>query len=315
MKLSQLVSIKNQLDQLSVDAVRQQTQIELDKIFHVINSNFAEFNKKTVQHNSNLHQVFNAVGQDLVDLKQQIQSQIDVQQRQWFQESYRLYDQEMVHETDSYILNRRMSVTDETKKILLARLQRYGNWHYPAMILRPALEDFVDHMVMFDPLYLVDQSYDLLLPSIEKFTIEYQRRLRIYTVKERTNPTYLDFIPDQQLGLVFAYNYFNFKPLEVLRQYLTEIYEKLRPGGTLVMTFNDCDRDKAVMLVEQSFACYTPGSLVKEFANTVGYQLDFEWNDGGPSTWLEITKPGTMTSLRGGQTLAKIVPKSLAQSK
>jgi len=75
----------------------------------------------------------------------------------------------------------------------------------------------------------------------------------------------------------------------------------------LVLTYNDCDRDKGVRLVEQHFCCYTPGYLVTELTQSVGFDPVFTWNDGGPSTWLELKKPGELTSLRGGQSLAKIV--------
>jgi hypothetical protein len=81
------------------------------------------------------------------------------------------------------------------------------------------------------------------------------------------------------------------------------------------MTFNDCDRDKAVKLAEQRYACYTPGTMIQQFAATVGYNQIFSWNNNGPTTWLELRKPGALTSLRGGQTLAKIVHKSVAKSK
>jgi hypothetical protein len=109
--------------------------------------------------------------------------------------------------------------------------------------------------------------------------------------------------------------FFNFRPFEVLKKYLTEIYQKLRPGGMFVLTFNDCDRDKGVMLVEQHFCCYTPGYLIRELAQSLGYEILFSWTDQGPTTWLELRKPGEFESLRGGQSLAKILPKPVAKSK
>jgi SAM-dependent methyltransferase len=153
---------------------------------------------------------------------------------------------------------------------------------------------------------LVAQEHDLLVPAFNKFPEEYQRRLRLYTVKENIEQLILDKIPDNQFSICLVYNFFEFKPFEIIRSYLLEIYQKLKPGGTLIMTFNDCDRDKAVKLVEQHYCCYTPGSLVKQFASTVGYDQIFSWNNDGSTTWLELRKPGTLTSLRGGQTLAKI---------
>jgi hypothetical protein len=177
------------------------------------------------------------------------------------------------------------------------------------MIIRPGVEKFIEDMVGFDPLYLIDQEHDLLMPAFNRFPEEYQRRLRMYTVKENVDSEILDKIPHSQFGFCLTYNFFEFKPFEIVRKYMTEVYQKLKPGGTFIMTFNDCDRDKAVKLVEQRYACYTPGSLVRELASTIGYTQNFSWDNDGPTTWLELRKPGTLTSLRGGQTLAKIIKK------
>ena len=109
-----------------------------------------------------------------------------------------------------------------------------------------------------------------------------------------------------------AYNHLNFRPFEIIKKYFNEIYYKLRPGGMFVLTFNDCERANAVSLVEQNYGCYTPGYLVEQLARTFGYEIVYKYTDGGPSTWIELKKPGEMTSLRGGQALAKIVPKPVA---
>lgn len=177
------------------------------------------------------------------------------------------------------------------------------------MIIRPGIENFIDSMVALDPLYLVDLSHDYLAPALSKFNNQYQNRLRTYAVKEDLDQEILGQIPNDQFALCFAYNYFNFRPFEILKKYLDEIYQKLTPGGVFIMTFNDCDRASAVQLVENFYCCYTPGYLVRELAVSMGYEIEYSWNDPGPTTWLELKKPGTLTSLKGGQTLAKVLPK------
>ena len=147
------------------------------------------------------------------------------------------------------------------------------------------------------------------MAAMSLFNEQYQNRLRTYTINERQDTAVLNKLPDGQFGLVFAYNFFNFKPFEVIKKYFAEIYQKLRPGGIFALTFNDCDRDKGVMLVEQHFCCYTPGYLVRELAQSIGFEIVFSWTDGGPTTWLELRKPGEFESLRGGQALAKVIPK------
>ena len=81
------------------------------------------------------------------------------------------------------------------------------------------------------------------------------------------------------------------------------------------MTFNDCDRAHCVALTERNYCCYTPGKRVKAIAKRIGYKQQFTWNDTQNLTWLELRKPGELESLKGGQTLAKILPKTLAKSK
>lgn len=311
MKLSELVNFKNELDKLSVLPMQKSADAEVAKVTHLINSFESTVDQVDKFQNSRntINDTIFAFEQQLNELKQQIKNQIEDLERPYFQESYRLYDKEMIFETNEYILNRRMFISKESREFINARLATYASWKHAGMIIRPAREDFVKNMVMFDPLYLVDQAHDLLTPAISEFHLDYQRRLRPYTINERNNTPILDRIPNEQFGICLAYNYFNFKPLEVFKQYLVEIYAKLKPGGTLAFTFNDCDRDKAVMLVEQHFACYTPGRMVKELANTIGYEIEFEWHDNGPWTWLELRKPGELTSLRGGQSLAKVMRK------
>jgi hypothetical protein len=170
-------------------------------------------------------------------------------------------------------------------------------------------------MVACDPLYQVDVRHELLTPAVTQYNEVYQHRLRTYVVDERGQDDILHRLPDSQFGVILAYNYFNFRPFEVIKKWLSELLIKLKPGGMLLMTFNDCDRDKAVMLVEQNYCCYTPGHLIMQLAQTLGFEIVFKWSDEGPWTWLELQRPGTLTSARGGQALAKILPKPIAESK
>jgi hypothetical protein len=318
MKLSDLVAYKIQLDNLSVRSAQREVELGLGKITHLVGTQPIQLSNFKQQ----LDTQYNAINQhidqfeiQLNELKKSVKLQIELEEKYWFQESYRLYDQEMRNDSAEHILNRRPVLDVETENLLRVRVQNYVDWQHPGMVIQPGLEKFVEDMVGYDPLYLVAQQHNLLVPSFDRFPEEYQRRLRLYTVREELDSEILEKIPNDQIGLCLVYNFFEFKPFEIVRKYLTEIYQKLKPGGTLIMTFNDCDRDKAVKLAEQRYACYTPGTMIQQFAATVGYNQIFSWNNNGPTTWLELRKPGALTSLRGGQTLAKIVHKSVAKSK
>ena len=312
MKLSTLVNYRCELDAMSADPIGQTADKEIEKITYLTknqNIQIAEFAQQLQQRRTDIQKAFDLFENELLALKLELNQLIETTEKPWFAESYRLYDQEMINETAEYILNRRPGITPETEQFYRTRIVRYNSWKHPAMIIRPGRETYINELLASDPLYLVDENYDLLTPAMDLFNEQYQNRLRPYTINERQNQEILGKLPNGQFGLVFAYNFFNFRPFEVLKKYLSEIYQKLRPGGVLTMTFNDCDRDKGVMLVEQHFCCYTPGYLVRELAQSLGYEILFSWTDQGPTTWLELRRPGEFESLRGGQALAKIIPK------
>ena len=304
-KLSDLVNFKNQLDLLSTKTVQDDSNKELDKITHLFS--LENYDNLLEQRKFDIQQSFDAFELELEKLKDIVKQEISVLEKPEFQKSYILYEGEFGNSAD-YILNLRKHKIPNPE-LFRARLSRYIDWQHSAMIIRPGIENFIDSMVALDPLYLVDLSHDYLAPALSKFNNQYQNRLRTYAVKEDLDQEILGQIPNDQFALCFAYNYFNFRPFEILKKYLDEIYQKLTPGGVFIMTFNDCDRASAVQLVENFYCCYTPGYLVRELAVSMGYEIEYSWNDPGPTTWLELKKPGTLTSLKGGQTLAKVLPK------
>jgi SAM-dependent methyltransferase len=310
MKLSQLIAYRNYLEETSALLVGQATDRELGEIMHMVQTNSVQIDQFVDQLKTQqeiIQKNFEGFQQLLDQLKYQIKELIAQQEPAWFVESYRLYESEMCHETAEYILKRHSPISTESRVTLQTRLLNYTDWQHAGMVIRPGLETFTYDMVSFDPLYIIDESYELLEPTIDRFPAQYQRRLRPYVINERQTDPMLIKIPDGQFGMCLVYQLFNFRPLEIIKRYLNEIFQKLKPGGILIMTFNDCDRDKAVMLVEQHYACYTPGYLVKDLVTSLGYEILYSWNDGGPSTWLELRKPGTLTTLKGGQSFAKVV--------
>lgn len=315
MKLSQLVDYCNQLDQIDLEPHCSNATRHLDGIAHVVRNHEMQVGGHTSNLDSNLNDIKSGIDKfrnTLSSMRDDLQKQIVAQEPAYFQESLRLHEQEMCFETTEYILNRRLSIDSNSDIILRTHLRTYGDWRLPGMIIRPGKETFIEDMVPLDPLYLVDHNQDLLNPSMEQFTIEYRRRLRPYIINDWQWHMHkiLDQLPNNQFGLIFAYNYFNYKPMEVIQKYLDEILEKLRPGGVFIMTYNDCDRAHGVALAEQNFMCYTPGSRIRKYAESIGFETVYQHTGQGDLSWVELKRPGEITSIRGGQSLAKIVAKS-----
>ena len=248
--------------------------------------------------------------QTIGKLKQRTRELIGRLEPKYLSDSYKLY-QDMYSDQTDYVLNRRLVLPPDIINYLRGRIIAGGDWHHAGMILRPGLEDWLDDLVSLDPLYLVDQSHDLLAPVRNKFNETYQRRLRYYVVDENKEHPLTD-LPDGQFGFCLAYNFFHYKPFEIIKTYLQDLYQKLAPGGTLSFTFNDCDRTGGVRLTEKFFMCYTPGSLIKAMAVSIGYIITQTYDLDAAAGWIELRKPGTLTSIKGGQCLARLQSKTVA---
>jgi hypothetical protein len=259
---------------------------------------------------------FDHFEQTLDELKVQVKKLLTEQEPEWLERSLVGYKEslrlKMSQHPDFLIQhrNQRTCISKPIEDLFVARLMRHSDWHYPAMIIHPGAEPFMQHLVGSDPLYIVDES-DLLIDQLvmKNYNPVYQRRLRPYVIEESFEHEILEQLPNNQFGLCFAYNYFNFRPVEMIGKYLKEIYQKLSPGGQLIMTFNNCDHPGPFDLVMRNYACYATSEIIKKLGLDANYEIDF-FCDHPPDglTWIEFRKPGSLSSNRGGQTMAKIVP-------
>lgn len=310
MKLSELVDYLNVLDSLHVHEKCNEALGQLAAVFHTVKHQRPDLNPYESELDSNFDSLKTGVDQfnnTVEQLKLSLRKRIAVLEPEMFKSSSRLFEHDMQFETNDYILNRRLRLDHQSLIKLQGRIKILTDWRLPGMLLRPGLETFIEEMVPMDPLYLVDTHQELLAPAIQKFTVEYQRRLRSYVINDRQPGTIMHKLPDSQFGFVLAFNFFNFRPLELIQRYLTELHSKLRPGGTLIMTYNNCDQSHGVGLAERNWMLYTPKRLILEHAASLGFELAASYDGQGDTSWLELKRSGDIDSLRGGQTLAKII--------
>lgn len=312
MLLSEIVKFLNVLEGSEMDPDISDAIKHLYGIVDVVANNSVQIDQTRevmAQDVINIENAYHKFLSTVGGLKDNLREQIRSREPAMFAESQRLYEQEMVFETADWIRNRKFVATNEGILDLRTRIRNYGDWRLPGMIIRPIHETFLEEMVPLDPLYLVDTMPELLQPCLDKFTQEYRRRLRVYTVNDYQQEQPLQGIPDNQFGFIFAYNFLNYKPINVIERYLKEFAKKLRPGGHAVFTYNDCDRSQGVGLAEKSFMCYTPGSVVRKIVADVGLELEENRLDQYDLAWMDVRRPGEITTNRGAQVLAKIIPK------
>lgn len=310
MILSDIVNHKNVLDSLESDSAANAVLHKLDAVLkYAQDSDEPEILESMTSTRNKVAKKLDQFESTLKQLQQSVLEKIKQKEPEYFAASSSLYNHEMKHDSADHIAQRQLNVDSITALFLQQRLKRYTSWQHPGMVIRPLHALHVDDLVACDPMYFVDTHPDLLDQVNSQFTKEYQSRLCYYQIREYTNQNIFWNLPAQQFGLIYAFHYFNFKPMEIIRDYLSEIYTLLRPSGVFAFTFNNCDFGGAVRLTEHHFCCYTPGRLIKEHALSVGFAVDFEFNDEAGTSWLELRKPGVFATIRGGQNVAAITPR------
>lgn len=314
MKLSDLVAYKNLIDTVSAAETARQCDIDISALIEIVNRTDLKIRGPVNDLDTSRFVISNAFKDlelALVDIRRTVQASINKRENDYFAASQELY-QSMQHDSNEYILNRKPELSQEMQEFIFSRLSLYSDWRFPGLVLRPGLEPYTKMLVALDPLYLVDHNLELLEPVVASFTPEYQARLRKYSIDE-SSQNFLSTLPAQQFGFVFAHNYMQYKPMLVFQQYLTEIFDLLRPGGTFAFSFNDCDWAGAVKLCENHYHCYTPGHQIVKFAQQLGYEVTFQYHGKENLNWLELSKPGELGTIRGGQTLAVVTPLKLLE--
>jgi len=312
-KLSDIVGYLNLLDSLDASSKATEAVAGLKNINQVLTEHVDQYQGTTARFNDTFNKITYTITQllnQVEEFKQSIRDEIKSLEKEYLRESLNTYNEYYRHKGVDTLLKERMAIDIEDELKLRTRLKNLTDWRLPGMIIRPGLETYIEDMVPLDPLYVVDHDSKLMRPSITKFTPEYQRRLREYVIDDWQEEVILNNLPDAQFGVIFAYNYFNYKPVPIIYKFLKEFYQKLRPGGTVIMTYNNCDLAHGVIRAESGSMLYTPARLIIKRALELKFELIDSHNGKADVSWLELRKPGDIASLRGGQTLAKILAKS-----
>lgn len=311
MKLSELIRLKRTIDSIFPGDYEIPLQNSLTSLVEIFNNN-SKKEKMFIQDlkisREKIVDEFANIRQNLNDYKKYIQNCIEQQEDEFYKVSEEIY-QNSFHDDAEYILNRldtsKTFSDEENKNLFVSRLGMYNSWKYPALQIRPGFGDITDFIKGCDPLYLLDQTEDLFTEVKKKWNSIYQRRLRYYTFNE-SDTNVFEYLPNNQFGLILCVDYFNFKPLHIIEKFLQEFFLKLRPGGVVIFTYNNCNLPYAVRNVENRFCCYTPGNDLINRAENIGYELIKSFDKLENISWLEIKKPGEIQTTRGGQTLGEI---------
>jgi len=320
MKVSEALDLKSRLAELAVDT---SYITAIDEYILKLNTTLDMFPQQGGGYLKSIKRVCDdtvaaarQIHGPVIDVMDNMDSLIRQLEPELYKQSFDAYVANLFHLDEESVLSSKMNLTEEWRHDLEFRIKSFSHWKYAGLIIRPGLENFLPQVVDCDPMYLADQSTNLLLPIVTTFPELYRDRVRMVNATENlSGQPFLTAIPEAQIGFCFAFHFFNFKPMEIIEQYFKEIYVKLKPGGIFVFTFNNCSRPFCADLAERKLRTYTPYDHVIRILLASGFKLLNTIEDHEELCWIECVKPGEFTSIRGGQVLGKlsVVPKVVAQ--
>lgn len=312
MDLVELVQYKKLLSDLDLQESRHTIEKLLQRIDNDLNT--YDIDAKNLKHSildrhKNIIRELDGIHQDISEFKSCVDQELAVVEVPCLTDQSEKIYQEGLNDDAGYKFDREYFKTllgdQNIRDFFVGRVSKHVNWKYSALQLGPRLGDVTDFLVGCDPLYLVDTHQDMFREVKKLWTKDYQQRIRYYTIDE-TKDNVLHEFPAGQLGLVVAVDYFNFRPLRLIEQYLSSIFSILQPGGAAIFTYNNCDYPVGIDSFKNSYYTYTPGHLVKSACARCGFDIIESFDMEKNVSWLEIQKPGTRSSIKGGQTLGKI---------
>ncbi len=196
---------------------------------------------------------------------------------------------------------------DETNFDIVSKIREFTNPIYPSLEIGPGDGYWTKHMVAADPLYLVDINKEFLDSACSQFNETYQKRIRTYHINnDGIGPNDLSILPANQFGFVLAINVFDFFTLDFATEYIKQVFSILRPGGTFIFTYNDCSYYKSAKLVESGFKGWATESEMTSICRSVGFEISESISKEDSVQWLEIKKPGILSTVKTHQALGEI---------
>lgn len=304
MNLHELVYFRNSLQNaINLNGIRKEVesnQLTLHTIIPHVNTEYGQ----KVKDIADAHfQIFENAQKELDKINSllaEVNNDIAEITKKFFEDNY----QTECFLRDPHVLRRDkiMVMADESEDILLNRIHLYSTWKYPALEIGCRDGYWTKQLITFDPLYITDNHDEFLQSAVSQFTPEYQARVRQYKI----NDFRINNLPVNQFGFIFSYNYFNYLSLDSIKQFLHQAMEWLRPGGTILFTYNNADMSASAGMCESYFMTYVPKSMLVPMAESIGFSV-VESFDFHPSTsWIEFRKPGVLQTVKAHQALGEI---------
>jgi hypothetical protein len=236
---------------------------------------------------------------------------------------------------DERHLSNYLATSDSIEQIICTRISSYSNWKFPGLQLhcryfRPESKNYqgpntfsnpthrINSMVACDPLYLVSTDKEHLNEIISYHNPIYRNRLRLYEITMRSlflQGRNLSQLPYAQFGFILCWDFLNYLSIKTVEWYLNECIRLLRPGGSLMFSYNNGDIESSAKLFDQGRAAWATAQIIQKMIEEIGFDIirseNHSTNDNEDTwvSWYEVKKPGELKTVRLNQAIGVVLTK------
>ena len=323
LSLSQLVKIKK-------DIVNRFDTINLTGPVNDICNTLESINREYGSHQFVKEKIIQAIDdyrliEDQSNLKtKELYSIVDTIDIAIKQESVKINQSNRYKLTFDGISNRVFHVDQKVNSIIEASIAKYVDFHYPGLrlgcryvgqlsadfeISYELSEYYSNCLATCDPLYFSDLDDNAIKTATQHFNEIYLRRIRIYSLDN------LDQLPQGQFGFVFSWMLLNYADEGTIFLYLNKIYSLLRPGGTIMFSYNNIDLEESAKIAELGLMSAISKQELFKGITDIGFRIgnSYDLPNEDPAiqmiSWVELQKPGNLQTVKIKQVLGQISAK------
>ena len=310
MNLTNLVKTKNLIDNVDHSKFESAYNNYVIEILKILNQCSAESSETIQKLQNTLNILFNEtenIKTTLSDFKNKINNDLSERTKDWVQEGYVAENGNTMHSILVPELeknNRSFFPSDQTKQKVLAVIYKKTNPVYACLEIGPGDSIWTQFLVAGDPLYIVDVHQEFIDSTRSVFPAPFQKRMRSYLL-DFPNRYSLEKLPQGQIGFIFSWNVFDYFPKYETKLYLESCFKVLRPGGSMLFSYNNCNTEHGASLASIAAKSWMTEETMVSICQDIGY--DIEINENGNDSWLVITKPGELKTVKTHQALGEIV--------
>jgi len=251
--------------------------------------------KNTDKHNAILQRVQelataqNNLNSAIQDLTQEIHNLLVGKEKRIIQRDYQRVEKQVVEDEDFIIRN--SWLTNEIKDKLMGYIHNHSAiWQHGSLEINPGDGYFSTIMNAADPQYCIVANKQVEQVIKSKFNEFYSnRRLRCYTDVAQ--------LPDNGIGFSTCINLYEYLPVDNIKDISMATFNKLKPGGKFLITYNDCEQRYSLEMLGNDARCLATKSLIEGLHYGIGYDILEAGNtNDGVWSYMLLQKPGTLTS-------------------